>query len=93
MIIPLLISLLLAGPAPADAEDSGGLIRKICMSSFAAAMRTAGKTAPDGMADFTCNCFLDEVNNGMGLDEAQSRCKSEAAQRFSMDYPPKVRRR
>ncbi|WP_392350313.1 hypothetical protein [Parasynechococcus sp.] len=82
---PLLISLLLAGATPAVADDSGGLIRKICMSSFAAAMASAGKTAPDGMADFTCNCFLDEVNSGTGLDMAQSRCKSRAAAEFAVE--------
>ena len=84
-MVPLLIVLLMAGASPAKAEDGGGLIRKICMSSFAAAMRTAGKTPPDGMADFTCNCFLDEVNNGTGLDEAQSRCKARAAETFAVE--------
>ena len=82
---PLLISLLLVGSTTATAENGGGLIRKICMSSFAAAMTTAGQTAPEGMADFTCNCFLEEVNSGTRLDKAQNQCKSRAAVEYSME--------
>lgn len=82
---PLLISLFLVGSTSSFAESSGGLIRKICMSSFAAAMQSAGQSPPEGMGHFTCNCFLEEVNSGTGLDEAQSRCKSRASVEYSME--------
>ena len=85
MITSLLLVLVLAGISPARAEDDGGMIRKICLSSFAAAMASAGKTAPEGMADFSCDCFLEEVESGAGLDQAQTTCKERAADQFPLE--------
>ena len=81
----MITSLLLVLVSPARAEDDGGLIRKICLSSFAAAMASAGKTAPEGMADFSCDCFLEEVESGAGLDQAQTTCKERAADQFPLE--------
>ena len=69
--------------APAAAEEN--TIRRFCMAAFEAAMANAGLAAPEGMGTFTCDCFLDQVSKGEGLNEARETCKTEAAQRFPVD--------
>ena len=78
----LLISL---ASVPASAEQESNTIRRFCMAAFAAAMANAGLTPPEGMGTFTCDCFLDQVSKGEGLNEARETCKTEAAQRFPVD--------
>ena len=74
-----------SAPAPASAEEESNTIRRFCMAAFAAAMANAGLTPPEGMGTFTCDCFLDQVSKGEGLNEARETCKTEAAQRFPVD--------
>lgn len=80
--LALLISLT---SVPASAEEESNTIRRFCMAAFAAAMANAGLTPPEGMGTFTCDCFLDQVSKGEGLNEAREACKTEAAQRFPVD--------
>lgn len=80
--LALLISLT---SVPASAEEESNTIRRFCMAAFAAAMANAGLTPPEGMGTFTCDCFLDQVSKGEGLNEARETCKTEAAQRFPVD--------
>jgi|TARA_X000000950_G_scaffold258415_1_gene325852 hypothetical protein len=71
--------------APASADEESNTIRRFCMAAFEAAMANAGLAAPEGMGTFTCDCFLDQVSKGEGLNEARETCKTEAAQRFPVD--------
>ena len=80
--LALLISLT---SVPASAEEESNTIRRFCMAAFEAAMVNAGLTPPEGMGTFTCDCFLDQVSKGEGLNEAREACKTEAAQRFPVD--------
>jgi len=80
--LALLISLT---SVPASADEESITIRRFCMAAFEAAMANAGLTAPEGMGAFTCDCFLDQVSQGGGLNEARETCKTEAAQRFPVD--------
>jgi len=52
--------------------------------SFKAAMADAGKTPPEGMGQFTCKCFLDQVNAGASIGTAQSVCKVKAAAHYNL---------
>ena len=45
-------------------------------------MAQAGKTPPEGMGDFTCDCFLKQVNEGRSIQTAQETCKQKAAEQF-----------
>ena len=80
--LALLISLT---SVPASADEESITIRRFCMAAFEAAMANAGLTPPEGMGTFTCDCFLDQVSQGEGLNEARETCKTEAAQRFPAD--------
>ena len=50
----------------------------MCLLGFNAAMANAGKTPPAGMGQFTCQCFLDQVNAGEFISSAQSKCQAKA---------------
>ena len=81
LFLPLL--LVLAIP-PTQAAGDNQLIRSMCMAAFDSAMHQAGKTPPAGMGDFTCDCFLRQVEQGAGLDVAQGTCKEQAAKKYPL---------
>ena len=86
MIAGIALALLVSfASVPASAEEESNTIRSFCMAAFEAAMVNAGLTPPEGMGTFTCDCFLDQVSQGEGLNEARETCKTEAAQRFPVD--------
>ena len=80
--LALLVSM---ASAPTLTDEDPSIIRGFCLAAFEAAMVNAGLTAPDGMGTFTCDCFIEQVSQGAGLNEARETCKTEAAQRFSLD--------
>ena len=78
----LLIVLLGVVTSPAQASDDQNLIRRMCMVAFSSAMNEAGETPPPGMGEFTCGCFLDQLEGGAGFEAARTSCKQEAARRY-----------
>ena len=86
MIAGIALALLVSfASVPASAEEESNTIRRFCMAAFAAAIANDGLTPPEGLGTFTCDCFLDQVSKGEGLNEARETCKTEAAQRFPVD--------
>ena len=76
-----MIAFLMAGlisSAPVTSQDNN-LLKSFCLAAFKTAMSQAGKTLPLGMGEETCNCFLDEVGGGAGIDTARETCKGRAA--------------
>ena len=84
-LIKLLTFLSIINPI-AFAESSGdiGLIRRICLSSFNLEMKKAEKTAPPGMGDFTCECFLALGNIGSSISFARATCQAKATEKFNL---------
>ena len=67
------------------AADDSDDIKRLCMAGFNAAMSQARQTPPEGMGDFTCSCFAEEIN-GKGIAfiiQAQQICKERAAERYA----------
>jgi hypothetical protein len=81
-LLPLSFAGLLA-PSTAYAFDSGRVMG-LCIAGFDAAMSAARKTAPAGMAQFTCQCFVDKVEKGESIDQARLACRQQAASRFTV---------
>ena len=76
-----MIAFVMAGlisAAPVTSQDNN-LLKSFCLAAFKAAMSQAGETPPSGMGEETCNCFLDEVVGGAGIDTARKTCKDRAA--------------
>ena len=82
-----LLGLALAGSsstlAPAQAFDATR-VNSFCLAGFNTAMTAAGKTAPAGMAEYTCNCFSTRLQQGQSIDQARTACREAAAQRFTV---------
>ena len=79
-----MIAFLMAGlisAAPVSSQDNN-LLKSFCLAAFKAAMAQAGETPPSGMGEETCNCFLDEVGGGAGIDTARETCKDRAAEQY-----------
>ena len=56
----------------------------MCMAAFDTAMHKAGKTPSQGMGDFTCDCFLEQIGEGEGIEASKLTCKKKAEQRYSL---------
>ncbi len=81
----MVLILLLVAAVPSLASDAAfnnKLIRQMCLASFDSAMSHAGKVPPKGMADYTCDCFLQKMEEGAGIGESQQTCKQAAALKF-----------
>ena len=75
-----MIAFLMAGlisAAPVTSQDNN-LFKRFCLAAFKAAVAQAGETPPLGMGEETCNCFLDEVVGGAGIDTVRETCKVRA---------------
>ena len=82
--ITLALSFVVAPILPALASEDQNMIHRLCMAGFNGAMASAGKTPPAGMGEYTCKCFLDEVNAGKSIQSAQDTCKQKAADRYKL---------
>lgn len=81
-MVPLTL-LVFAGGTTARAMDTG-MVMRLCLAGFEAAMQSSGKTPPVGMGSFTCNCFVERVQAGVSINDAQSECRIQAASRYKM---------
>ena len=68
----------------AQSSEHENAITTICLLGFNAAMANAGKTPPAGMDQFTCQCFLDQVNAGEVISSAQSECQAKAGAHYDI---------
>ena len=59
-------------------------INQLCLAGFSAAISGSGKSAPEGMASYTCDCFVDRVSQRISLAEAQATCTRLASSRFKL---------
>ena len=74
---------LLSASLAASASDNS-LITQFCRTAVKAELQRAGIAPPEGMVDDTCRCFLEEVQNGAGIQTAQATCKAKAAETYSL---------
>ena len=74
----LAVALVLAPVSVVNSDNS--LINQLCRTAVKAELESAGKVPPDGMIEDTCRCFLAEVQNGSGIQAAQTNCKAKAAE-------------
>lgn len=73
-----------AALAPAALAFDASRVNAFCLAGFNTAMAASGKTAPAGMADFTCTCFSNRLQQGQSIDQARVACRAEAAKRFTV---------
>ena len=59
-------------------------LTKMCHMTFNSEMSIAGKDAPKGMADFTCDCFIEKISISYSVEAAKKKCKEDASKRFNL---------
>lgn len=80
-VLALVTVIQLARPAKAGAS-MGSIVRAFCLSAFENEMSQAGKTAPQGMADFACSCVEERLRSGSTLESAKRDCRQATARRY-----------
>ena len=78
----VLLAVALASAPLSVAASDNSLITQFCRTAVEAELHRSGTVPPEGMVDFTCSCFLVEVNNGAGIKLAQDTCKAKAAETY-----------
>jgi hypothetical protein len=84
---PLLMAAMLSMPCllarPAQASGGmGAIVRAFCLSAFENEMSLAGKTPPQGMANFACDCVEERLRSGNTLDTARRDCRQATVRRY-----------
>ena len=80
----VLLAVALASAPVSVAASDNSLITQFCKTAVKAELQRSGTVPPEGMVDFTCSCFLVEVNNGAGIKSAQDTCKAKAASQYNI---------
>ncbi len=70
--------------ASASTGQKDEQVSKFCLATVNAAFQAARKVLPPGLGTFACSCFVDQVNQGAGLDVAQSTCRQRTMARYSL---------
>ena len=92
-LFSMALATLIPASLPASSMEAENRITQLCLAGFKTAMNQAGKIPPEGMGDFTCACFLREMNKGNSIqwksllgtiEAAQETCKQEAAERYKI---------
>ncbi|WP_269622795.1 hypothetical protein [Prochlorococcus marinus] len=68
----------------ASSQEINKLIKSICLYEFNQELLNAKKNIPKGSAEFTCDCFINRINNGKKLDKAKVICKDEATRKYNL---------
>ena len=78
----VLLAVALASAPVSVAASDNSLITQFCKTAVKAELQRSDTVPPEGMVDFTCSCFLAEVQNGAGIKSAQDTCKAKAADTY-----------
>ena len=79
--LALALSIFVERPAAAG-SSMGSIVRAFCLSAFENEMSQAGKTPPQGMANFACSCVEERLRSGTTLESAKRDCRQETARRY-----------
>jgi hypothetical protein len=82
----LLTAFPLGSLQPVAAADNmmDQMIRKYCLKAVNDEVKASGKPAPDGMADFTCDCVVQQMKKRQSIEQAKTTCKTQAAQKYNL---------
>eukprot|EP00808_Paulinella_micropora_P013011 g30503.t1 len=61
------------------------LVYKICIAPTKAAWKASNKTPQEGLIDYSCACFADEMSKGTGVVKAQRVCKERVREHYGID--------
>lgn len=72
-------------PCGAHAQSmEDDLIMHYCTKAVNAEVALSGKSAPAGLATYTCTCVVDQVRQRVSISNAKTICKQQAAAKFGL---------
>ena len=74
----------LASELPAEANMMDFMIRKYCLAAVNDEVKASGKPAPAGMADYTCDCVVQQMKSGSSQEQAKNTCKARTAKKYKL---------
>ena len=69
---------------PAQANMMDFMIRKYCLAAVNDDVKASGKPAPEGMADYTCDCVVQEMKNRKTQEQAKTICKDATTKKYNL---------
>ena len=65
-------------------QELNTIIKNICLYEFKQEFQKAQKNIPQGTAEFTCNCFVKNINKGNKLNNSKIICKDAALKKYNL---------
>ena len=69
---------------PARANMLNQLISQYCLAAVSEEVRASGKPAPAGMAQYTCDCVVEEITQRRSQEQAKATCKYRTAKKYNL---------
>ena len=60
------------------------IINKICLENFNKEINIAKLDVPTEAKDYTCKCFINYLDKGGSITQAQLYCKNKAIKKFNL---------
>lgn len=67
-----------------QAEEINSIIKYFCLESVKDEMIAHSNQIDNKIAEHTCNCFLERINNGEKLEPAKEICKTQTSIEFNL---------
>ena len=61
------------------------IITAFCLNTLRSEMKDSNLVPPDGMEDFTCNCFFKALVDGDSIEKSQSKCIEIALKKYDLE--------
>jgi hypothetical protein len=85
-LVSTVLALAAVGPLEPKVEAGTGpileVVRSFCLSAFETELAQAGKSAPEGMANYACSCVTDRIAAGNSIAAARSSCRAATSRRY-----------
>ena len=78
----VLVAATAGGSAKANMMDQ--MVRKYCLKAVNDEVKASGKPAPDGMANSTCECVVQQMKKRQSIEQAKVTCKNQAAKKYNL---------
>ena len=67
-----------------QSEGINTLIKNFCLESFKEEIAGTNKRINSSVGEYTCNCFIEKLNDGNKMDDAKEICREGAAKKFNL---------
>ena len=82
--IAIIFIFTLISPYTCKANDLNEIIKYFCLSSLSNETFDKNKSKDQEIREYTCKCFVDQVNKIKDLDDAREVCKQDTIKKFDL---------